>query len=95
MHSLSLTLGGSFARSSVARMTTAPSSVAKVSLSVPPYVPIAVRTGEQITTCRSVMSFSPLMDYCQSAMKCANFRLRTLIAERPGQRLALDQAEVS
>jgi hypothetical protein len=40
---------GSFARLSGARTTTA-ESAAGVSLSVPPWVPIAVRTGEQITT---------------------------------------------
>src|SRR5512139_1806401 len=46
----------SFARSSVARIATAPRSAAGISFSVPPYVPIAVRTGEQITT--SVMDMT-------------------------------------
>ena len=53
--------GGNFARSSAARTTTAPRSVAGVSLSVPPYVPIAVRTGAQMTTSLLAMVRFPLV----------------------------------
>ena len=58
--------GASFARSIVARTTTAPRSAAGVSFSVPPYVPIAVRTGAQITTSLLAMvsiSSSSLRDW--------------------------------
>ena len=60
MTTVSISPGDSFARSSVARTATAPRSTAAISFSVPPYVPMAVRTGEQITTSLIGHGSSPL-----------------------------------
>src|SRR3981189_1183768 len=50
------------ARSTAAPMTTAPRSGAGISLRLPPYVPIAVRTGAARTTsCEGVIAATPMV----------------------------------